>query len=147
MKTNTKLITWITAIAIGLTIAGPLNAKERGDRGNKGSKVIVTQQAPIYDDFRGRFNNVIIRDDRRNHNAYGQPQRLSKKMIKKQKRKQARKMRRMRRIAHKYDNLYERRYEPRYEQRYEPRYEPRYEQRRAPVYDRPVIVIPVPFLR
>ncbi|MDG1858700.1 MAG: hypothetical protein P8I94_06335 [Emcibacteraceae bacterium] len=144
METNTKLITWITAIAIGFTIAGPLNAKERGDRGgNRGSKVIVTQQAPIYDNYRGRSNNVIIRGDRRNHNAYGQPQRLSRKMIRKQKRKQARKMRRMRRIAHKYDNLYERRYEP----RYEPRYAPRYEQRRAPVYDRPVIIIPVPYLR
>ena len=32
MKKNIKLITWITAIAVSLTISGSLSAKERGQR-------------------------------------------------------------------------------------------------------------------
>jgi hypothetical protein len=145
MKTKTKMITLITAIAIGFTVAGPLNAKERGDRSNKGVKdrgvkVIVNHPTPVYDDFRSRNRPIIIRDNRGKQYAYGRPNHVTKKIMKKKMRKKARKLRRMRRIAHNYDSQYDRRYE----QRYEPRYVP---QRTQTYYDRPVIVIPVPFLR
>ncbi|MDG1708800.1 MAG: hypothetical protein P8H03_08550 [Emcibacteraceae bacterium] len=144
MKKNLKLITWITAIAVGLSLTGPLNAKERGNKGgkNKGSQVIITHQQPIYDDFGNRYKPLVVRGDRGKHYAYGKTPRIDKK-IRKLKRKKAKKMRRMRRISNRYDNQYDRRYDQRYEPRYDTRRAPVY----APVYDRPVIVIPVPFLR
>lgn len=131
MKKNIKLITWITAIVLGLSIAAPINANERGDRGgnNRGSEVIVINHEPQYQSRRGREAPVIYRgsrDDRGNHYAYGRPQHSQKQFRKAQKRKKMRKIRRMRRLHAQYD------------------YNRHNDYARYEDYNRPVIIIPLP---
>lgn len=140
MKKNIKLITWITAIVLGLSIAGPINAKERGGRGgnNRGSEVIVINHEPQYQSRRGREAPVFYRDnrgdrgDRGNHYAYGRPYHSKQQFYKAKKRKKMRKMRRMRRLHAQYD----------YARPYDYGNRPVYTQQH--VYDRPVIIIPLP---
>ncbi len=64
MKNNTKLVTWITAIAVSLTIAGPLNAKERGQHNNRGSQIVVDGPRYSYENP-GRNDRVVIMEPRR----------------------------------------------------------------------------------
>lgn len=130
MKTTTKLITVITTIAIGLSLASGVNAKERKKYRN--APVVITESAYGYEAPRIRNNRAYNHNFRGQDYAYSRTPKIDKK-IRRLKRKKAKKMRRMRRVAAR--NHYERPivYAP--------------VVHRQPVYDRPVIIIPVPFLR
>lgn len=130
MRKTTKLIALIASIAFGLTLSSNANAQGRHHNG-LGVDVVITgpsigYEAPYYERER-----VFVDHPGKGH-AYGRPAHVDQK-IRKMKRKKAKKMRRMRRINERY-----------YDDR--PVYIPPV-RTSAPVYDRPVIVIPVPFLR
>lgn len=131
MKTTTKLITVITTIAVGLSLASGVNAKERKNK-HRNAPVVMAESAYGYEAQRVRNNGAYLHNYRGQPYAYSSTHKIDKK-IRRLKRKKAKKMRRMRRIAAR--NYYERPvvYAP--------------VVYRQPVYDRPIIIIPVPFLR
>lgn len=131
MRKTTKIFALIATLAFGLTLSSNANAGGRHHNG-LGVDVVITgpsigYEAPYYE--RERVHTV---QGRGNAYAYGRPAHVDKK-VRKMKRKKAKKMRRMRRINERY-----------YDDR--PVYIPP-ARTSVPVYDRPVIVIPVPFLR
>ena len=70
MKNNIKLVTWITAIAVSLTIAGPLSAKERGQKyKNRSSEVVVEGPRYAYNGPKRNERVVIAQPRRGNHYA------------------------------------------------------------------------------
>tara|TARA_R110002096_G_scaffold436056_1_gene666513 strand:- start:75553 stop:75915 length:363 start_codon:yes stop_codon:yes gene_type:complete len=120
MKNKIKLITWFTALAVGLSLTTAAGAKERGNRGhnNGGAQVIVNGPDYVYYEPRYRSNRAQAYQQRGNRHAYSRPY-YSRADYKRMKKRQ--KMRKMRQMRRAYQDHY---------------------------YDRPVIVIPFPhFIR
>ena len=96
MNKEIKIAAWVTAIAISISLAGPLQAKDRGFNGNKqrsGHEIIVTNPSHAY----GTSNDHYSQND---HHYYTQDKHY-RKMMKKQ--KKMRKIRRLRRINTQYN--------------------------------------------
>lgn len=85
MSNKLKIVSWITAVLVSLTLTGQLQAKERGNN-HRNSPIIVTQPSQvIYTNGRHRGNFILVS---RNHPHFA----------KKRYRKKMRKIRRMRRL-------------------------------------------------
>ena len=130
MKTTTKFITAITTLLVGLSLTSTANAGDRYHTRN--APVVITESAYGYEVPRFR-NDVAYR-----HHYYGRDYAYSRtpkidKKIRRLKRKKVKKLRRMRRISERYYH-------------HRPIAHPAMVNR-VPVYDRPVIVIPVHFMR
>ena len=130
MKTTTKLITVITTLVIGLSLANGANAQDRYKYRN--APVVITDVDYGYNAPRFRNNGVYSHNYRGRYYVNSRTPKIDKK-IRRLKRKKAQKLRRMRRVAAR--NYYERPVQ----------YAPVVYNR--PVYDRPVIIIPVTFMR
>ena len=130
MKTTTKIMTVITTLVIGLSLTSRVNAKERNKYRN--APIVITDTAYGYEAPRFRNIGVYSHNYRGRDYVYSRTPKIDKK-IRRLKRKKVKKLRRMRRVAARH--YYERpvHYAP--------------VVHRQPVYDRPVIIIPVPFLR
>ena len=130
MKTTTKLMTVITTLVIGLSLTSDVNARERNKYRN--APVVITASSNGYEALRFRNNGVYSHNYRGRDYVNSRTPKIDKK-IRRLKRKKVKKLRRMRRVAAR--NYYERPviYAP--------------VVHRQPVYGRPVITIPVPFLR